>query len=939
MFATVRAVLLGNVDTVAASVSRELAAKTVLTKIVNALTSRQETGGPMVCSHLLGYPDHYTDQKFTVCYWMSYVNKVGRAWPTPADADDADDEQVTLASVEGEIRAHAKIDDWIHRPRQFEHMSVHDFLTGTVIKRLSQRTRARLATSDGDSDDDGDGFMDDLADNDDDNRVADAEYDHSRPYPFMPEHPRYETHAVYALKSGGRTVLDYCGGMLPRKDVGDHEYYCRTMLTLFHPRGWRTGLELKRPEETWADAFARTEFTPLSEMMMKNMNLLYECQDSRDDFRRTRSTGSKDEQIPAYLTAETMDFLDDWRDEEKLIEDMLDPELAATMDDVHDILGPKSANKVHEMSAMATELREIDREADAHHSAPPSPPAPAFNAPHLSPARWRATVAHARTAALLSQRGQRPASPSTGHNQPADNSANKVELLTLLDVQNEKFLDPRLYLAGLEPSEHMNNVVTQYTLNDEQRRAFIIAASHLTTPQSEPLLMYLGGTGGTGKSRVLHALKKFLQDRAEAHRFAVAAPTGAAASLVGGSTYHSMLSFGSNESPDTRGLGKVQDNLGAVDVIFIDEVSMLSCQDLYRISAQLCKAFKREDVPFGGKSVILAGDFAQLAPPGRGSTSLYNDKVGPYSDGATLVDQKKALGRAVWHMFTTVVILRKNMRQSGHDDEDYRLAGERAAASLVADRKDGNSGRRQQRNHLAADLRQSLWELAPGQTKHLPGVLEICMGMPVMLKQNEAVELCATNGAEGEVVGWEAEEISLDKKRLLVVFVKLTNPPTPVTLPGLPENVIPIPYVSKSIICTLRNDNEIRVTREQVMILPNFAMTDFGSQGRTRIHNVVHLRNSRDHLGVYTALSRCPTLQGTLILSMFDPARVTKSVGRGLKRELRELEILDDVTRMRVAGTLPPSLVGVTRADVVHAYYRQYGIRHVPEFVHPALNW
>ena len=51
--------------------------------------------------------------------------------------------------------------------------------------------------------------------------------------------------------------------------------------------------------------------------------------------------------------------------------------------------------------------------------------------------------------------------------------------------------------------------------------------------------------GGTGKSQVLKALSYFFETRNESHRFTIVAPTGSAAALLGGSTYHYL--FGINE--------------------------------------------------------------------------------------------------------------------------------------------------------------------------------------------------------------------------------------------------------------------------------------------------------------------------------------------------------------------------------------------------------
>jgi hypothetical protein len=53
--------------------------------------------------------------------------------------------------------------------------------------------------------------------------------------------------------------------------------------------------------------------------------------------------------------------------------------------------------------------------------------------------------------------------------------------------------------------------------------------------------MYLGGMGGTGKSQVIKAVVAFFEERNESHRFIILAPTGSAAALLNGSTYHSAL--------------------------------------------------------------------------------------------------------------------------------------------------------------------------------------------------------------------------------------------------------------------------------------------------------------------------------------------------------------------------------------------------------------
>jgi hypothetical protein len=58
-------------------------------------------------------------------------------------------------------------------------------------------------------------------------------------YPFLKDHPLYETHQVNISKFID-LIPNFVGGSLPRCR-GDGEYYCTTMLTLFKPQRCRGG--------------------------------------------------------------------------------------------------------------------------------------------------------------------------------------------------------------------------------------------------------------------------------------------------------------------------------------------------------------------------------------------------------------------------------------------------------------------------------------------------------------------------------------------------------------------------------------------------------------------------------------------------------------------------------------------------------------------------
>ncbi|TDL18178.1 hypothetical protein BD410DRAFT_728772, partial [Rickenella mellea] len=84
-------------------------------------------------------------------------------------------------------------------------------------------------------------------------------------------------------------------------------------------------------------------------------------------------------------------------------------------------------------------------------------------------------------------------------------------------------------------------MIVEFTLNAEQARAFRIVAEHSTGRRLSPLRMYLGGAGGTGKSRVINALKEFFARSRQERRLRLTSFTGVAARNISGMTLHSAL--------------------------------------------------------------------------------------------------------------------------------------------------------------------------------------------------------------------------------------------------------------------------------------------------------------------------------------------------------------------------------------------------------------
>jgi len=174
-------------------------------------------------------------------------------------------------------------------------------------------------------------------------------------------------------------------------------------------------------------------------------------------------------------------------------------------------------------------------------------------------------------------------------------------------------------------------------------------------------------------------------------------------------------------------------------------------------------------------------------------------------------------------------------------------------------------------HQISPTLQKIIWNLPHSATQHFPGKLSLCIGMPVIIRNNNATELCITKGQEGHVVGWQAGKGPHGKNILDTLFIKLDQPAKTVNIDGLPENVVPITRGSKNVECIFSSDLKEYIHRSQVWVLPNFSMTDYTSQGKTRPKNPVDLSNCRSHQSYYTCLSRSATASGTVIVQSFSP--------------------------------------------------------------------
>jgi ATP-dependent exoDNAse (exonuclease V) alpha subunit len=135
--------------------------------------------------------------------------------------------------------------------------------------------------------------------------------------------------------------------------------------------------------------------------------------------------------------------------------------------------------------------------------------------------------------------------------------------------------------------------------------------------------IFVTGRAGTGKSTLLNYLVENTQKNV-----AVCAPTGVAALNVGGVTIHSLFGFPFGilgEHDIARHLNRrTREVLAALDVLVIDEVSMVNADLMDAISKSMGIARGRRKIPFGGAQVVMFGDPYQLSPvPGNNEERAY----------------------------------------------------------------------------------------------------------------------------------------------------------------------------------------------------------------------------------------------------------------------------------------------------------------------------
>lgn len=508
-----------------------------------------------------------------------------------------------------------------------------------------------------------------------------------------------------------------------------------------------------------------------------------------------------------------------------------------------------------------------------------------------------------------------------------------------------------------------------FTLNKEQAMAFRLVAMHSLQPKSAstPLRLIIHGPGGTGKSRVIDALRSFFECRNESRRLRLAAYTGVAAKNINGVTMHNALELQQNMGASTRKKNLLASWTG-VDYLIIDEMSMVGLRMMHSVDngLQIGKAVDSDMIldgaleSFGNVSLMFAGDFCQLKPVG--DMPLFTPESALHADinaSSTEMGQKKVKGKKLWSTFEQAVVLHQAMRQSGEANEGFRQLlhrarfgnGSRSDVKALEDRrleklgiewassewhdtpalfgdnstKDTWNVRCVQRYaaeqsceitwYTARDtldkklvnsaiLKQVLRGLNTGKTKFLMGALPLVEGMRVIIGKNYDVGGGVVNGSMGILRSVQYVD-GLDGERHATNAVVYVPDSSEELMPGLRVHERVVFETEKEFIIKHPfSGRQVSIKRKQIPLEPAYALTVWKAQGRTLPNAIVDLESASDTASAYVMLSRVTSIHGLAILRSFNPLRIQTHAREEVRREVKRIEWLSLKTRQADSGTV-----------------------------------
>lgn len=406
---------------------------------------------------------------------------------------------------------------------------------------------------------------------------------------------------------------------------------------------------------------------------------------------------------------------------------------------------------------------------------------------------------------------------------------------------------------------------------------------------SSEKIIYLTGKAGSGKTTFLKYIKKITKKNT-----VVLAPTGVAALNAGGQTIHSFFRIApsvytpndyrlrTSFNPEDEDKQTIFDNfryrkgtkqiLNELELLIIDEVSMVRC-DLIDVVDKLLRVFReKENEPFGGVQVLLIGDAFQLPPIVKSDQwdILKEYYKTPFFFDSIVLSQNRPyyieLNKIYRQNDIKFIELLNKIRTNQVDDEDMKLLNSRFIPSIVKNENldivvvathnrivdNINNKKLDELNSELITYNADITGDFPDSILPTDRELKLKVGSQVMFIRNDP-DKKYYNGKIGKIIKFEKNKIIIEISK--GNFVELKR------------------YTWNNIVYSWDSKNKkIEETSigdfSQFPIKLAWSVTVHKCQGLTFDNIIADITDSFSPGQVYVALSRCKSLEGLYLKSI-----------------------------------------------------------------------
>ena len=419
------------------------------------------------------------------------------------------------------------------------------------------------------------------------------------------------------------------------------------------------------------------------------------------------------------------------------------------------------------------------------------------------------------------------------------------------------------------------------TNNIEINEIFDLAYRFVTETSEN---IFLTGKAGTGKTTFL----KYLKENSTKN-IVVAAPTGVAAINAGGVTLHSLFQLPFHPFLPTKNnredlLGKIRFNkqrlslLRKMELLVIDEISMVRCDTMDAIDTILKHARRNYHLPFGGVQLLCIGDLHQLPPVAQNHEwSILNEYYeSPFffdsqviKEQSPLLIELNTIYRQKEESFVRLLNKVRNNHMDADDFEDLHMrydpnfspSSDEKYITLTSHNKQAdkiNEVKLYNLNSGSFKYTAKIEDEFPENMYPVEMELELKEGAQVMFLKNDVIQKRYFNGKIGVVKELQKEKIIVDCDGTEIEVGLETWENSRYTLNHADGKL----------------EQNILGTFTQYPLRLAWAITIHKSQGLTFEKVMIDAGAAFSSGQVYVALSRCTSLDGIVLLSKIQPTAI-----------------------------------------------------------------